>query len=369
MTASIEVTGLRVRRLVVPLRRPLATSFGLFKEGPFLAVEVQCKGGFTGRLVGFTFHRMGLKLVPEVIEHLVAFAKGRVITFAGMGAFHDACQKSLMLLGHEGVTQMGLSMFDMALHDALAQAEGVPLWMLLGGRPDAIPSYNSCGLGILPPVEAAREARALVAEHGGFAHVKMRLGRGAAVDEVVAIRAVREAIGPDVALSVDFNQALSSSRALETCRAIDGLGLAWIEEPVVFDDYETQAQLTAKLATPVQIGETWWHWRVARRAMEMGASDYIMPDILRIGGVTGWMRTACAAEQAGIAFSSHLSPEYSAHCLAATPTAHWLEYMDWAQELIVDPIIPDKGAARPKDTPGAGIVFNEAAIERHVVSV
>ena len=368
MNPTIEVMGIRVRRLVVPLRRALATSFGTFTEGPFLAVEVQCKGGISGRLIGFTFHKLGLKLVPEVLEHLVAQTKGRPIHFEDMAAFHDACQKSLMLLGHEGVTQMGLSMFDMALHDALAQAAGVPLWTLLGGKRGPIASYNSCGLGILSPQDAAKQARELASEHGGFAHIKMRLGRPSLVADITAIKAVREAIGPNIALSVDFNQALPSPSALETCRALDGLGLAWVEEPVVFDDFETQARLAAKLATPLQIGETWWHWRVAKRAIDMRAGDYIMPDILRIGGVTGWMRTARAAALASVPFSSHLSPEYSAHLLAATPTAHWLEYMDWAQDLIDDPVIPVKGFATPKNTPGAGITFNEAAIAKRVVS-
>ncbi len=368
MNPSIEVTGIRVRRLVVPLRRPLATSFGTFKEGPFLAIELQCKGGISGRLIGFTFHTLGLRLVPEVLEHLTTFAGGRAISFDDMEAFHDACQKSLMLLGHEGVTQMGLSMFDMALHDALAQAAGVPLWKLLGGTPDPIASYNSCGLGILSPEAAARQALELIGEHGGFSHIKMRLGRASAAAELAAINAVRQAIGPDVSLSVDFNQALPSATALETCRAIDGLGLTWIEEPVVFDDYEMQARLAAKLATPVQVGETWWHWRVARRAIDMRACDYIMPDVLRIGGITGWMRTARAASLAGVPCSSHLSPEYSAHLLAATPTVHWLEYMDWAQDLITDPLLPAKGFAMPKNSAGAGIAFNEKAIARYVVT-
>jgi mandelate racemase len=369
MNPTIEVIGLRVRPLIVPLRRPLATSFGTFTEGPFLAVEIHCKGGITGRLIGFTFHRLGLKLVPAVLEHLTTFAKGRPINFHDIGAIHDACQKSLMLLGHEGVTQMALSMFDMALHDALAQAAGVPLWKLLGGKPDSIPSYNSCGLGLLAAADAASQARELAAEHGGFAHIKMRLGRPTIALDIAAIEAVKHAIGPGVALSVDFNQALPSATALESCRAIDNLGLTWIEEPVTFDDYETQARLAAKLATPLQVGETWWHWRAANRAMAMHACDFIMPDILRIGGVTGWQRTARAAELAAVPFSSHLSPEYSAHLLAATPTAHWLEYMDWAQELITDPVTPSKGFATPKSTPGAGITFNEAAIAKCVVAV
>ena len=94
----------------------------------------------------------------------------------------------------------------------------------------------------------------------------------------------------------------------------------------------------------------------------MGACDYIMPDLLRIGGVTGWMRLARAAEARAVPFSSHLSPDYSAHVLAATPTRHWLEYMDWGQDLLADPLLPVKGFTTPRDTPGTGVEWNEKAI-------
>jgi mandelate racemase len=365
---AIEISALRVRRLVVPLRRPLRVSFGLFEAAPFLAVEIETKGGVTGTVLGFTFHRLGLTLVPPVLEHLAAFAKGRSISFAAMPAFHDACQKSLMLIGHEGVTQLALSMFDMAVHDALAKTAGVPLYRLLGANAVDLPAYNSCGGNLIAPTEAAKEARELTAEHGGFQHVKIRFGRAAIDDDLAAFRAIRSAVGPDVLLSTDFNQALPAARALETCRRIYDLGLAWIEEPVSYDDYETQARLTAKLATPVQVGETWWHWRVGKRAIETRASDLIMPDILRIGGVTGWMRLARVAEAHAIPVSSHLSPEYSAHLLAATPTRHWLEYMDWAQDLITTPVVPRLGVARPVEAPGAGVALREAALARYVVA-
>ena len=109
---------------------------------------------------------------------------------------------------------------------------------------------------------------------------------------------MRSAVGPDVLISCDFNQGLPAANALETCRAIDGLGLAWIEEPVAYDDYDTQARLATKLATPIQVGENWWSWRVGKAAIEMGACDYVMPDLLRIGGVTGWMRLARVARGA-----------------------------------------------------------------------
>jgi mandelate racemase len=220
----------------------------------------------------------------------------------------------------------------------------------------------------MEPTEAAREARELVAEHGGFTHVKLRMGREHAADEVAAYKAVRSAVGPDVIISVDFNQGLAALGALDTCRAIDGLGLAWIEEPVAYDDYDAQARLASKLATPIQIGENWWSWRVGKAAIEMGACDYVMPDLLRIGGVTGWMRLARVAQARAVPFSSHLSPDFSAHVLAATPTRHWLEFMDWGQDLLVDPLVPVKGSTTPRDTPGTGVEWNEKAVAPHLVA-
>ncbi|KAB2912583.1 MAG: mandelate racemase [Hyphomicrobiaceae bacterium] len=367
MTASIEVTGIRIRPALVPVKRTLATRVGTFTRAPMLLIDVELKGGGAGRVLGMTFIPLGQKLVPTVLEELVAGIRGRPIAREELGEVHDAGQKRLTHLGHEGVTQMALSLFDMALHDAMARAAGVPLYRLLGGRPDPIPTYNSCGLGIMEPVQAAHEARELVAEHGGFAHVKLRMGRAHAADEVAAYKAVRSAVGPDVLISVDFNQGLTAAAALETCRAIDGLGLAWIEEPVAYDDYDTQVRLATKLATPIQIGENWWSWRVGKAAIEMGACDYIMPDLMRIGGATGWMRLARIAEARAVPFSSHLSPDFSAHVLAATPTRHWLEYMDWGQDLMVDPLVPARGMTTPREAPGTGVEWNEKMVEKCLV--
>ena len=198
----------------------------------------------------------------------------------------------------------------------------------------------------MEPQDAAREAKELVAEHGGFSHIKLRMGREHAADEVAAYKAVRSAVGPDVLISCDFNQGLPSASALETCRAIDGLGLAWIEEPVAYDDYDTQARLATKLATPIQIGENWWSWRVGKAAIEMGACDYIMPDLLRIGGVTGWMRLARVAEARAVPFSSHLSPDVLGARAGRHAHRHWLEFMDWGQDLMMDPLVPVKGFTR-----------------------
>ncbi|MDX2205973.1 MAG: enolase C-terminal domain-like protein [Hyphomicrobiaceae bacterium] len=367
MATTIEITGLRVRRALAPVRRTLATRVGTFTRAPFLLLDLELKGGGTGHALCFTFVPVGLKVIPILLDEILAALAGRSIGVEDLGAVHDAGQRKLTHLGHEGAAMMALSMFDMALHDAMARSAGVPLYKLLGGTAGPLPTYNSCGLGLMPLPDLAREARELAAEHGGFAHMKLRMGRGDKASEVAAFRAVREAVGPELMISCDFNQGLDARLAYDTCRAIDGLGLAWIEEPVVYDDYDTQARLAAKLTTPVSVGENWWSWRVGKAAIEMGACDYVMPDLLRIGGVTGWMRLARAAEQRAIPFSSHLSPDFSAHVLAATPTRHWLEFMDWGQDLLADPLVPVAGFTTPREAPGTGIAWNEAAIARCLV--
>ena len=224
----------------------------------------------------------------------------------------------------------------------------MPLYKLLGGSNAPLPTYHSCGLGIAEPPGRRSRGPEMLVEHGGFTHEAAH-GTRARRGEIAAYKAVRSAIGPDVVISCDFNQGLPSTTALETCRAIDdGWTSPGSRRPVAYDDYDTQARLATKLATPIQVGENWWSWRVGKAAIEMGACDYVMPDLLRIGGVTGWMRLARVAETRAVPFSSHLSPDYSAHVLAATPTRHWLEFMDWGQDLLVDPLVPVKGFTTPR---------------------
>jgi mandelate racemase len=107
----------------------------------------------------------------------------------------------------------------------------------------------------------------------------------------------------------------------------------------------------------------------ARRcqSIEAGASDYVMPDAMKIGGITGWLRTAALAEAAGIPLSSHLFPEISAHLLAVSPTRHWLEYVDWATPILENPLEIEDGYASTSDVAGIGISWDQAAVQRYSV--
>ena len=163
----------------------------------------------------------------------------------------------------------------------------------------------------------------------------------------------------------DFNQGQTLQEAIWRCHALDDQGLYWFEEPVVFDNYAHSAQLARELKTPVQIGENIYGPRSFFDAVQAKAADLYMPDLMRIGGVTGWMRAAAIAGAAGHPMSSHLYPEVSAHLLRATETADWLEWRDWGNPIIAEPFEVVDGHAIVPDRPGNGIEWNEAMVAKY----
>jgi mandelate racemase len=266
------------------------------------------------------------------------------------------------LIGVQGIVRMALAGLDVALWDALSIAAGLPLVSFLGGSPRPIPAYNSNGLGLMAAEKVADEAEELLGH--GFRAIKLRLGRAERRDDLVAVRAVRGRLPDEAALMVDYNQALSVADAMDRGRALEGEGIYWIEEPIRHDDYLGCASLAHALSTPIQIGENFSGVQAMAAALAAGASDYVMPDLERIGGVTGWQRAAGLAMAAGVEMSSHLFPEVSAHLLAVTPTCHWLEYVDWATPVLAEPLRIVEGMATAPNRPGTGLVWDDAAVKR-----
>lgn len=364
---AVQIKSLGIRSAFLPLRRSLATRVGDFHAAPMLLLDLETKLGARASFAAFAFHPLNLTLAPPILQHLVDGLDDRDLTAADLPGQYDAGLASLTQLGHQGVALFALSIFDILLHDAVAREGEQPVYALLGGSDASLQAYNSNGLGLAPEAGLTREARDLVSE-GGFSHVKLRLGREDSAADLAAIHEVRDAIGPDVRLSVDYNQSLPTSDAVTTCRALDEQGLEWIEEPVVYDDLAVNAILTQELRTPIQIGENFWGPRAGAEALAKAACDYVMPDLLRIGGFTGWQRFAAIAARHDIPVSSHLSPEASLHAMAATPNAHWVEYVDWISDFVEAPLVPKQGHLRPSDRPGLGIAWNEKALAPYLVT-
>ena len=362
---KLTIRDLTIRSVVVPLKRPLVTRVVSIARAPFLLLDLQTEEGVTGRAYLFGYVPRGNAHLAGLLVDILALTKGDRVAPV---ALHAKATKGLTLMGHEGLAAMAVSGFDMACWDALAQAAGLPLARLIGGGPGLVRAYNSNGLGLIEPAAAAEQAVALV-EEGGFSAVKVRLGRATLEADLAVVRAVRKAVGADILLPCDFHQGLDVAEAIRRGRALDAEGMYWIEEPIVYDDLAGFAKIARAVETPIQIGENFYGPRAMAAAIAAGAGDYMMPDVERIGGVTGWLRAAALAEAANIAMSSHLLPEISCHLMTATPTGHWLDYVDWASPILAMPLKVENGHVQVPDVPGSGIAWNEDAIPGYQIDL
>ncbi len=357
---KLHIKAFRVRAVAAPIKRPIATSTGAVSVAPLLLIDLQTDGGIVGRSYLFGVGKHNLKAIAALLEAMAEMLNGDAVAPFDIEA---KLRKRYTLLGVHNIVLFAMSGIDMAAWDALGQALQQPLVRLLGGTPRPVLAYNSKGLGIMPLKPLVKEAGELVAE--GFSAVKLRLGRPEAKDDLEALRAVKKAIGPKITLMVDFNQGLTVAEAIKRGRMIDAEGgVHWIEEPVRADDFAGNARIARELATPIQIGENFMGPEQMAQALAAGACDYAMPDAQRIGGVTGWLRAAALAQGAGMEMSSHLFPEVSCHLLAVTPTCHWLEYVDWADPILAEPVRLKDGHVLIPDQPGIGMQWDEKAVKR-----
>ena len=360
LAPGLNIRAIRSAAVDVPMSFPLGTSAATLRSAPLLLIDVETEQGITGHAYLFCYVPAAAKAMAVMLDEVQRTVKGDAVAPADLW---QKLARRFKLIGVQGIVRMVMAGFDTACWDALAIAAGKPLVSLLGGTPRAIPAYNSNGLGLMAPEAAADEAEKLLAD--GFRAMKLRLGYATLEQDLAAVRAVRKRLPDGVALMTDYNQALSVAEAIRRGRALDGEGVYWIEEPIRHDDYCGCAKLARELATPVQIGENFSLSFAMEEALAAGASDYVMPDLERIGGVTGWMRAAALAEAKGIEMSSHLFPETSAHLLAVTPTGHWLEYVDWASAILAEPLQIKDGAALIPDRPGSGVSWNDEAVARY----
>jgi len=359
---QLLIQELRVRAVNVPMPRPLQTSNGTVSTAPLVLIDLYAEGGITGSAYLFCFTPVALKPVAQFITNLTPYITGDILAPLDL---NRKLQSKLRLLGLKGISGMALAGIDMAAWDAFSKAQSLPLVRALGGELRPITAYNSCGLGMIGPERAAAEAQELAAP--GFSAIKVRLGYSDVKTDIEVIRAVRRSVGDEVELMCDYNQVLSVAEASKRIRALDDEALCWIEEPACADDYAGYAEIRRKAKTPIQMGENWCGVDEMAKCVSANACDFGMPDVMRIGGVTGWLRAAAIAEAAGLPLSSHLFPEVSAHLLAATPTRHWLEYVDWASPILQEPLKINRGQVIIPDVPGCGIAWNEPNVERYLV--
>jgi len=361
VSAPVErrIARVTARALDLIPARPTETAAGAMATTPLVLVDVLTDDGVTGHAYLRTYTSAALRPLALLVAEFGERLNGSSAAPADIEA---ALRGQLRLLGTQGLAGLAMAGLDMAAWDVLAQAARLPLVTLLGGQPRAVPAYAS--LRTMRPEPAAAEAAELVA--AGFRAIKVKVGRAGLDADLATIRAVRAAIGDTAALMVDYNQSLTVPEAIARVRVLDGEGLHWVEEPTDAEDLDGHARIRSAVGTPTQLGENWTGPSDVARSVGAGASDYATFDVMKLGGVTGWLRAAAIAGTARLPVSSHSFGELSAHLLAVTPTAHWFEHLDHAGPILAEPLPVRDGLVTASSAPGNGLQWDEERVEHEL---
>ncbi len=358
-TPLLTIRDVIARAVDAPLKRPIKTSVGTIPSAPLVLIDIVTDCDIFGCAYIFGYTPLTLRPLVELIGNLKSLLLGRpVAPVERMRDFDGAFR----LLGRQGLLGMAISGLDMAMWDALGHAHAKSVCCLLGGIEKPIPVYDSHGV-----IDPRRDINLLENSlEQGFTGIKIKIGNGDLRQDVETVAAVRQTIGADTNLMVDYNQSLSVPEAVRRINRLAEYDLQWVEEPVRAEDLSGHAAVRRKSRVAIQTGENWWFPEDIARSISAGASDFAMLDLMKIGGVTGWMRAAGQAEGASLPVSSHLFIEASAHVLPVTPTAHWLEYLDVAGAILREPLTVEQGKLSPRG-PGLGLAWDAEAVRRYAL--
>ena len=358
MFSKLTINSIAARAVLAPMPRPVRTASGDILAAPLVLVDVQTNEGIVGRSYAFAYTPLMLRSLMQFLGDIAPELVGRpVVPRERMRQL----AKRLTLVGWQGVAGMAIGALDMALWDALGRAADLPVAVLLGGEVKPLDAYDSYGILNIKTDLAWIEASA----DSGFEAIKIKLGAGEVADDVAAVAAVRKLIGPKRRLMIDLNQSQTTASAIDRILRLKEFDLTWVEEPVAADDLQGhRAVREAVRPVPIQTGENWWFPLGMANAIAAGASDLAMIDIMKIGGVTGWISAAGQAEAASLPLSSHTFIEASAHTMASSPTASWFEYFDLAGAVLAEPLAANKGKVIPRG-PGLGLDWDDKAVHKY----
>jgi L-alanine-DL-glutamate epimerase-like enolase superfamily enzyme len=359
----MKITHVTTRIVSTPADNPLVV--GLPAPGgtrEFVTLELGTDQGLVG--IGITFFGGALtKALAAAVDGLAKLAVGD--DPAQVEKVAAKLRSAAGSAGPGGIFTLALSAIDTACWDLKGKAVGQSVCALLGGLRERVPTYASGALMRPHPVKYLAEAGPRLVGMG-FRQMKMQCGSEPTVAaSVERVRVMREAIGPDVDLMCDINQLWTVNEAIEVGTRIEPYHLFWLEDPVAHDDFSGLARVAEALTTPIAAGE--YHYGIVpfRHMLEARSIDIVMIDLLRVGGITQWMKVAGMAEAFNLPVVSHLVPEIHVHLVAAIPNGLTVEYMPWSLRLFEETPALDKGALVVPQKPGLGLAFDQAAIKRY----
>ena len=364
------IDSVSVAACEVPLDRVTSFSTRSVSSRHYGLVKVRSRDGHEG--IGFCYvgSRAG-GLLKAAVETLLGPLLIGQESHRTEGLWQTLYQEAL-LQGRAGVVMRGISILDTALWDLNARSAGLPLHDYLGSvERTSVAAYASGGyyLDGKSPADLGSELAAYVAQ--GFRAVKMKTGRLSPADEEARIAAARDAIGPDVLLMLDANNAWSDlPTALEYMRRFEAYNPYWIEEPFSPDAIDLHARLAAMTPVTVATGEIEvGRWRF-RELVDSGGAEILQTDAAVCGGISEWRKIAAYADCRGLTVSPHWFHDLHAPLVAATPNARFVEFFTDDQvlnfrRLISNQLELDQGRVLLRQSPGLGFDFDEQAVRRY----
>jgi L-alanine-DL-glutamate epimerase-like enolase superfamily enzyme len=262
-----------------------------------------------------------------------------------------------------GSAKQAIALLEMALLDVEGQIAGSPLHELWSNPSQPIRAYASGGWRYLAVEELTRFARRAL--DAGFDALKIQVGLSPAEDKA-RVLAVREVVGPDVALMLDANQRIPYDLAREWVAVLAPFRPTWLEEPLEAASHVSLAALRQEATVPIAAGESETELSELEDLLTLGAVDVLQPDVHRIG-LTAARAARERARTAHAAFAPHMAHELSAHVLSGAAELGWLEYFDWFEDWWESPVVPVSGNVTPSSTPGHGLRLRPGWLETHVI--
>jgi len=362
----VKVTHAKTRILQTPADNPLVIGLPTGNATrEFVTLELGTDGGVEG--IGVTFFGWALTgALRTAVDALAGLVIGE--DPLRIEAIVDKLWRAGSGSGPGGIFTLALAAIDLALWDIKGKVLGESLCTLLGGHRRRVPTYASGALMRTFPLDYLAGGAVRLVDMG-FSQMKMQLGGEATiVRELERARVVREAVGEGVDLMCDINQNWEVHQAISIGRRLEPINLFWLEDVVVADDYPGQARVAHALATPIAAGEYTYGITPFRHMLEARSVDIVMIDLLRVGGITQWLKVAGMARAFNLPVVSHVLPEIFVHLIAAIPHGLTVEYMPWTNRLFEEIPVPVGGYLEVPDKPGLGLAFDRGAIERYQVA-
>lgn len=355
----MKITNFKTTLVDIPLAQPISTAIHQMRSVGCVLLELETDEGLTGEGYVFTLNGVRLKALHEMLlgfSHQVEGRDPHYITKIWQDIW-DECNP----IGHKGFSVAALSAIDTACWDIIGKAANQPLHKIFGASRDSVKTYASGGLWLSASIdECVVEAQSFI--DAGFRSMKIRLGSSNMTDDVHRVAAVREAIGPDIELLADANQALVPKQAIKLGRLLEPYQLGWFEEPVIYNNLKGSGEVRRALDTPIAGGETEYTRYGMTDILEAGAVDVLMPDLQRIGGLSEMRRVAAIASVYNVPISTHIFTEQSICIAASEPNCLSVEHMPWFSPLFNESMEIKSGNITAPDRPGIGFSFDQQAI-------